>query len=112
MKWGWTETAFLVIALCANKIYFIDRLIEIETILSRRRFLDVVADPIDDSSGRSASPTIQPSASLTSPRKLQTACLFANGRVILPAKVCEKIRRDGGSVFPAHANTGDPNGPN
>jgi hypothetical protein len=53
--------------------FFIDRLIEIETILSRRRFLDVVADPIDDSSGRSASPTIQPSASLTSPRKLQTA---------------------------------------
>ena len=31
--------------------------------------------------------------------------------VILPAKVCEKMRRDGGSVFPAHANTGDPNGP-
>jgi transposase len=23
----------------------------------------------------------------------------------------ERIRRDGGSVFPAHANTGDPNGP-
>src|SRR3954465_13632900 len=22
------------------------------------------------------------------------------------------MRRDGGSVFPAHANTGDPNGPN
>jgi len=30
---------------------------------------------------------------------------------LLPAKVCEKMRRDGGSVFPAHANTGDPNGP-
>ena len=29
----------------------------------------------------------------------------------LPAEVCEKMRRDGGSVFPAHANTGDPNGP-
>ena len=28
--------------------HFIDRLIEIKTILSRRRFLDVVADPIDD----------------------------------------------------------------
>ena len=26
-----------------------------------------------------------------------------------PPTVCEK--RDGGSVFPAHANTGDPNGP-
>ena len=29
----------------------------------------------------------------------------------LPAEVCERMRRDGGSVFPAHANTGDPNGP-
>ena len=29
----------------------------------------------------------------------------------LPAEVCEKMRRDGGSVFPAHANTGDPFGP-
>jgi transposase len=28
-----------------------------------------------------------------------------------PAEVCERMRRDGGSVFPAHANTGDPNGP-
>src|SRR6186713_822388 len=27
-----------------------------------------------------------------------------------PAEVCERMRRDGGSVFPAHANTGDPNG--
>jgi hypothetical protein len=26
-------------------------------------------------------------------------------------EVCERMRRDGGSVFPAHANTGDPNGP-
>ena len=32
-------------------------------------------------------------------------------KIVLPAKVCEKMRRDGGSVFPAHANTGDPNGP-
>ena len=31
--------------------HFIDRLIEIKTILSRRRFLDVVADPVDDGSG-------------------------------------------------------------
>ncbi|MBP1092705.1 hypothetical protein JOE50_003235 [Bradyrhizobium japonicum] len=29
----------------------------------------------------------------------------------VPAEVCERMRRDGGSVFPAHANTGDPNGP-
>ena len=29
----------------------------------------------------------------------------------LPAEVCERMRRDGGSVFPAHANTDDPNGP-
>src|SRR5436190_22900572 len=29
----------------------------------------------------------------------------------LPAEVCERMRRDGGSVFPAHANTGDPDGP-
>src|SRR5262249_17719012 len=28
-----------------------------------------------------------------------------------PAEVCERMRRDGGSVFPARANTGDPNGP-
>jgi hypothetical protein len=32
-------------------------------------------------------------------------------RDTLPAEVCERISRDGGSVFPAHANTGDPNGP-
>jgi hypothetical protein len=25
----------------------------------------------------------------------------------VPAEVCERMRRDGGSVFPAHANTGD-----
>src|SRR6476620_3756347 len=31
--------------------HFIDRLIEIKTILSRRRFLDVVADSFDDLSG-------------------------------------------------------------
>jgi hypothetical protein len=29
----------------------------------------------------------------------------------LPAEVCERTRRDGGSVFSARANTGDPNGP-
>ena len=29
----------------------------------------------------------------------------------LPAEVCERMRRDGGSVFPARANTGDPHGP-
>src|SRR4029079_8464510 len=28
-----------------------------------------------------------------------------------PTEVCERTRRDGGSVFPALANTGDPNGP-
>ena len=28
-----------------------------------------------------------------------------------PAEVCERMSRDGGSVFPAHANTGDPHGP-
>jgi transposase len=30
---------------------------------------------------------------------------------LLPAEVCEKMRRDGGTVFPALANTGDPDGP-
>ena len=30
---------------------------------------------------------------------------------LLPAEVCERMRRDGGSVFPARSNTGDPNGP-
>jgi hypothetical protein len=29
----------------------------------------------------------------------------------LPTKACERMRRYGGSVFPAHANTGDPSGP-
>ena len=29
----------------------------------------------------------------------------------VPAEVCERLRRDGGSVFPAPASTGDPNGP-
>jgi hypothetical protein len=46
-------------------------------------------------------------------------CGFVSGPVsgqvpietALPAEVCERMRRDGGSVFPAHANTGDPNGP-
>jgi hypothetical protein len=27
------------------------------------------------------------------------------------AEVCERMRRDGGSVFPAHAKTGAPTGP-
>ncbi len=27
------------------------------------------------------------------------------------AEVCERMRRDGGPVFPAHSSTGDPNGP-
>jgi hypothetical protein len=35
----------------ANAIHFIDRLIEIKTIFLQRRFLDVVADAIDDGSG-------------------------------------------------------------
>jgi hypothetical protein len=48
--------------------YFIDRPTEIKTILSRRCFLAVVADPVDDGSARSVSFTIQSSASLTSPR--------------------------------------------
>jgi hypothetical protein len=29
--------------------------------------------------------------------------------VVIICKVCEKMRRGGGSVFPAHVNTGDPN---
>jgi hypothetical protein len=29
----------------------------------------------------------------------------------LPAEVCESVKRDGGSVFPAPENPGDPNGP-
>ena len=33
-----------------------------------------------------------------------------NMRPCLPAKVCEKMKRDGGFVFAAHANTGDPFG--
>ena len=32
-------------------------------------------------------------------------------RSYLPAEVCERMKRDGGSVFPAPAKTGDPNGP-
>jgi hypothetical protein len=28
-----------------------------------------------------------------------------------PAEVCERMRRDGGPVFPSHAKTGDPHGP-
>ena len=46
----WTETPFLVIALRANTITSVDRRIEIETILSSQRFLDLVADPVDDGS--------------------------------------------------------------
>ena len=34
-----------------------------------------------------------------------------HNELYVPAEVCERMRRDGGSVFPAHANTGDPNGP-
>ena len=38
---------------CASRQYnhLVDRLIEIKTILSRRRFLDVITDPVDDISG-------------------------------------------------------------
>jgi transposase len=32
-------------------------------------------------------------------------------RAYLPAEVCERMRRDGGSVFPVPAKTGDPNSP-
>jgi len=35
--------------------------------------------------------------------------LYKKSRIT--AEVCERMRRDGGSVFPAHANTGDPFGP-
>jgi hypothetical protein len=31
--------------------------------------------------------------------------------ISIPAEVCERMRRDGGSVFTAHAKSGDPNGP-
>ena len=31
--------------------YLVDRLIKIKTILSRRRFLDLITDPVDDISG-------------------------------------------------------------
>src|SRR5438067_10521921 len=41
--------------------------------------------------------------------KLQASCALQEVR--FPAEVCEKMRRDGGLVFPAHANTGDPHGP-
>ena len=46
-------------------------------------------------------------------RRTSVRLLRDRSRVIeLPAaEVCERMRRDGGSVFPAHANTGDPNGP-
>jgi hypothetical protein len=30
---------------------------------------------------------------------------------VFPAEVCETMRRDGGPLFPAHANPGDPDGP-
>ena len=46
-------------------------------------------------------------------RRTSVRLLRDRSRVIeLPAaEVCERMRREGGSVFPAHANTGDPNGP-
>ena len=40
---------------------------------------------------------------------ISSAMVAAIGR--LPTEVCERTRRNGGSVFPACANTGDPNGP-
>src|SRR6476660_283931 len=41
---------YYILGDCASRQcnYFIDRLIEIKTILARRRFLDVVAYPVDD----------------------------------------------------------------
>src|SRR5204863_3102194 len=46
-----TETPFVVIALFAKAITFVDRLVQIKTTLSRRRFLDVITDSVDDISG-------------------------------------------------------------
>ena len=43
-----TETPFSVIALRANHNHLIDRLIEIKTMLSRRRLLDVIPDPVNN----------------------------------------------------------------
>ena len=37
--------------------------------------------------------------------------LSALNAVPVPAEVCESVKRDGGSVFPAPENPGDPNGP-
>ena len=41
----------MVIALSRQSDHFVDRLVQIETTLSRRRFLDVITDPVDDISG-------------------------------------------------------------
>ena len=46
-----TETPFLVIALPAQYNHLVDRLVKIKTPFSRRRFLDVITDPVDDISG-------------------------------------------------------------
>ena len=43
------------------------------------------------------------------PKQISTGDRTILGKI--PAEVCERMRRDGGSVFPAHASTGDPNGP-
>jgi hypothetical protein len=44
-------------------------------------------------------------------RKGSNGDLSMTQRAALPAEVCERMRRNGGSVFPARANTGDPNSP-
>jgi hypothetical protein len=48
--------------------HLIDRFIEIKTMLSRRRFLDAISDPVDYVSRSIGIATTQPSASLTSPK--------------------------------------------
>src|SRR6516225_2259969 len=47
----WTETPFLAVTLCANTITSLIAAFEIKALLSRRRFLDLLSDAIDDVSG-------------------------------------------------------------
>ena len=44
-------------------------------------------------------------------KRLHTAVARIGAWPESAAEVCERMKRDGGSVSPAHANTDDPNGP-
>jgi hypothetical protein len=88
--------------------HFVDRLVQIETTLSRRRFLDVITDAVDDLSGSigSAYHTAELFLDLTQVGRLPIQEIQSSTRVV--ARGSDRLRdfvrqRDGQFSHHAHA---------